>query len=245
MISQVNCLIDKWALIVYLFTLTGLFFHFLGNIATGRFKNRFILGNHKKITEEGYILPPARLMHWIHLVSILSLIITGFFIRYKLFESYLEIWKRHHYCFMVLILVNFATRFIYAFFGKTKTYKDFVMGKKDILNTPQVIQYYLFIKDHYDHVAKYASLQKLTYNFFWIFLIVQGLTGTAILIPEIFLGWMSVHIDTGVLLMRLIHVGVTWFYIITTSIHVYLSFMEGYPLFKLIMLNIEPESIEE
>lgn len=245
MITHVNLLIDKWALTIYLITLIGLFFHFLGNIIKGRFRDRFILGNHKKVTEEEYILPPARLMHWIHLISILSLIITGFFIRYKLFESHLQMWKRHHYCFMLLIVANLIVRFIYAFVGKTKTYKDFAIGKKDILNTPQVIQYYLFLRDHYTHVAKYASLQKLTYNMFWILLIFQTITGMAILAPEAFLSWINQPIATSVLFMRVLHVGITWFYIIATTIHVYLSFTEGYPLFKLIMFNIEPEVVEE
>jgi len=245
MIAQVNQSIDKWALILYLLTLFGLFFHFLGNIFTGRFKDRFILGNHKKVTKEVYLLPPVRLMHWVHLVSILFLILTGFFIRYKLFEPFLELWKRHHYCFMILILVNLIARFIYAFLGKTKSYKDFAIGIKDILNTPQVILYYLFLRDHYEHVAKYASLQKLTYNMFWILLIGQGMTGVAILAPEACLGWLHMSIETSVLWMRAVHTGITWFYILATTIHVYLSFMEGYPLLKLILLNIEPEVIEE
>ncbi len=245
MIDQVNKLIDKWAFTIYLITLIGLFFHFLGNIIKGRFKDRFIHGNHKKVTEENYIFPPERLFHWIHLVSILSLIITGFFIRYKVFEAHLGIWKRHHYYIMVLILMNFIIRFAYAFIGKNKTYKDFAIGKKDILNTPQVLQYYLFIKDHYEHVAKYASLQKATYNLFWILLIFQGVTGAGILLPEFFLGWINQPVATSVLFMKVIHVGITWFYIIATSIHVYLSFMEGYPLFKLIMFNSEPEVVEE
>ena len=197
------------------------------------------------MTDEDYPLPPVRLMHWVHLISILSLIITGFFIRYKLFESHMDMWKRHHYCFMIVILINLVARMLYAFVGKTKSYKDFGIGIKDILNTPQVIQYYLFLRDHYEHVAKYASLQKLTYNMFWILLIVQGMTGVAILVPEVFLGWIALPIDSSVMLMRVIHMGVTWFYILATTVHVYLSFMEGYPLLKLVLFNVEPEMIEE
>jgi len=245
MINQVNQSIDKWALIIYSVTILGLLLHFLGNVIKGRFKERFIEGNHKKVTEENYLPPASRIFHWIHLVSILSLILTGFFIRYKVAPSHMQTWKQHHYYFMVFILINFILRFIYAFADETKTYKDFAIGKKDILNTPQVILYYLFIKDHYEHVAKYASLQKLTYNLFWILLIFQGLTGVGILVPNIFTGLLSMPAETIVLLMKVIHVGITWFYIIATTIHVYLSFMEGYPLFKLIMFNVEPEVIEE
>lgn len=244
MIVHINNIVDKWAFGIYILTLVGLFFHFLGNVITKRFKDRFILGNHKKVTEEDYMFPPARLMHWIHMISIFSLIITGFFIRYKVLESYMEMWKRHHYCFMALIMVNLIIRLIYAFVDKTKTYKDFAIGKKDILNTPDVLKYYLFLSDHYEHVAKYASLQKLTYNMFWILLFFQCATGAAILLPETLIGWMNMPAH-GVILMRLIHTGITWFYIIATTIHVYLSFMEGYPFLKLVIFNIEPEIIKE
>ncbi|MGA1796620.1 MAG: cytochrome b/b6 domain-containing protein [bacterium] len=245
MIAQINHALDKWALAVYLFTLAGLFLHFIGNVLTGRFRERFILGHHKQITEEEAPSPPARLMHWIHLFSIIFLILTGFLIRYKILETFMEQWKRHHYCFMILICGNLIARIIYAFAGETKTYKDFAIGMKDILNTPQVILYYLFLRDRYDHVAKFASLQKLTYNMFWILLIVQGFTGFAILVPEALLGWTGLTLDTGVLLMRVIHVGITWFYILATTVHVYLSFMEGYPLLKLILFNVEPETVRE
>jgi Ni/Fe-hydrogenase 1 B-type cytochrome subunit len=155
------------------------------------------------------------------------------------------VWKRLHYGFMGVIMANLIARIIYAFTGETKTYKDFALGKKDILNTPEVIKYYLFLQDDYPHVAKFASLQKLTYNMFWILLMFQAITGMAILLPEIFLDWMHLSIFDSTLLMHIIHVTVSWFFIFSTTIHAYMSITEGYPLLKLMMFNIEPDMAEE
>lgn len=245
-ISMINCLLDRWFFAIYYFTLIGLFLHFLGNVITGRFTDRYFLGHHKEVTQQEYVLPPARLMHRIHLAAILALILSGFFIRYRvLAPNYMNVWKRLHYGFMGVIVFNLFVRIIYAFTGETKTYKDFAFGKKDIFNTPEVIKYYLFLQDDYPHVSKFASLQKLTYNMFWIFLIFQAITGIAILLPEIFLEWIPLSFFDSTLLMHIIHVMVSWFFIITTTIHVYMSITEGYPLLKLMIFNIEPDVVKE
>lgn len=246
-LTELNCLLDRWFFAVYYLVLVGLFLHFLGNAITGRIADRFFLGHHKKVTPKEYILPFPRLMHRIHLAAMVALILTGFFIRYKVLSPhYLNLWKQLHYGFMGVIIANLAARIIYAFFGETKTYRDFAFSKRDILNTPEVIKYYLFLQDDYPHVAKFASLQKLTYNMFWVLLILQAITGMAILLPETFLGWINLSLSDSSLLMHIIHVVIMWFFIIATTIHVYMSVTEGYPLLKLMMFNIESdEGIEK
>jgi len=237
-------IIDRVALPVFIFSLAAIFLHFLGNIFTGRFKNRFLEGNYKPVTEEEYILPPARLMHWVHLVAITGLTFTGLALRFDWLKPQHTQMKIHHYCFMVIIFVNFLVRLWYAFYGKGKTCRDFAIGKKDIINTPAVLKYYLFLEDHYPHVAKYASLQKLTYNLFWIVLIIQGIIGVMILWPAFFLSGMAAYFGSLKLARQFftgIHAGIMWFYIITSTIHAYIAFIEGWPLLKLILFNIEPK----
>ena len=158
------------------------------------------------------------------------------------------VWKRHHFYLGIIVLINFCIRLMYAFGGRGKTYKDFPVWGKDLLNTPSVIKYYLFLSDDYPHVAKYASLQKITYNFFWQFLFLQGLTGLFLLLPELTLSRLILYAgskEVAVALIKVIHMAFTWFYVICTTIHVYLSVSEGFPLFKLIMFNIEPEIVVE
>ncbi|MFH0924940.1 MAG: cytochrome b/b6 domain-containing protein [bacterium] len=186
---------------------------------------------------------PVRIMHSIHLISIISLVFTGLCIRFHWFETsnqYIYLCKRHHYYFMIVVLINLVARMIYAFVAENKTYKDFAIGMQDIKNTPDVLKYYLFMQDDYPHVAKYASLQKLTYNLFWIITIIQGYIGFAILKPDLLLGIFASP-EVAVIWARSIHTMIMWFFIITTTIHVYIAAIEGFPLLKLILFGIEPK----
>ena len=247
-IANINPSMDKIIFLIYLFVLLGLIAHAIGNTLTGRFQDRFVNKNMKKVTREEYLLPPIRVTHYTHLICILGLVFTGFCIRYKIFESHIVMWRRHHYYLGVIVTANFIIRFFYAFGGRGKTYKDFPVRFKDILNTPKVIKYYLFLSDEYPHVAKYASLQKITYNLFWQIGFFQGISGLCLLAPELMLSSLIIYtgsLKMAVSFVTVIHMLITWFYIITTTIHVYLSVTEGFPLFKLIMFNIEPKIVAE
>ena len=247
-ITKINPSMDRLFFIMYFLIILGLIAHSIGNIVSGRFKDRFINGNHKKVTKDEYLLPPVRVCHFTHLICIIGLVFTGFCMRYKILETHMVMWKRHHLYLGIIVTANFIIRFFYAFGGRGKTYKDFPVGYKDLKNTPNVIKYYLFLSDEYPHVAKYASLQKITYNLFWQIGFFQGLTGFCLLAPEIMLSRLVPYagsLKTAVSFFTVIHMLITWFYIITTTIHVYLSVSEGFPLFKLIMFNVEPQIVAE
>ena len=186
---------------------------------------------------------PLRIMHWVNLVSMASLIYTGLSIRYHWLEShalYTYLCKKHHYYFIYILLGNLLVRIIYAFASETKTYKDFTIGMADIKNSPAVLKYYLFLQDDYPHISKYASFQKLTYNFFWIFSLIQGYIGFAILKPRLLASFFGPPEVTAIW-ARNIHTAIMGFFIITISIHMYIAFIEGFPLLKLILFGIEPK----
>ena len=42
---RIGKLVDKWCLIVYIFTLVVIIFHFIGFVKVGRFRNRFLHNN--------------------------------------------------------------------------------------------------------------------------------------------------------------------------------------------------------
>jgi Ni/Fe-hydrogenase 1 B-type cytochrome subunit len=240
-------IVDRIGIAIFIASVGVIFFHFMGNILTGRIRKRFIEGNFRPVTEDEYILPPIRLMHWVHMVAIAALTFTGMCLRYDWFKPQHTQMKIHHYCFMIIILINLIARITYAFHGSTKTYKDFSFGKKDILNTPAVLRYYLFLKNDYPHIAKYASLQKLSYNLFWMVLIIQGATGFMILWPNALLGWLAPSFGSVKMaeqLFKAAHAGIMWFFLIFTNIHAYIASMEGWPLLMLIFFNQEPKSIE-
>ena len=188
---------------------------------------------------------PLRIMHWINLISMVTLIYTGLSIRYHWFEThklYTYLCKQHHYYFIYILLGNLLIRIIYAFASETKTYKDFTIGMADIKNSPAVLKYYLFLQDDYPHISKYASFQKVTYNLFWIFTLIQGYIGFAILKPWLLSSFFGPP-EVTVLWARNIHTAIMGFFIITISIHMYIAFIEGFPLLKLILFGIEPKEM--
>jgi len=186
---------------------------------------------------------PLRIMHWINLVAMVSLIFTGLSIRYHWFETHklcTYLCKQHHYYFIYILLCNLLVRITYAFASETKTYKDFSIGMADIKNSPAVLKYYLFLQDDYPHISKYASFQKLTYNLFWIFTIIQGYLGVAILKPWLLSSIFSSP-EVAIIWARNTHTAIMGFFVITISIHIYIAFIEGFPLLKLILFGVEPE----
>jgi len=96
-LANLNPKIDKVIFLAYVLILGGLVLHFIGNILSGRFRERFIHKKMKKITPEEYLFPAVRVTHWVHLICIFGLIFTGFCLRYKVWEAHRIIWRRHHY----------------------------------------------------------------------------------------------------------------------------------------------------
>ena len=67
-----------------------------------------------------------------------------------------------------------------------------------------------------------------------------------ILWPNILLGWLAPSFGSVELADQFfsgIHTAIMWCFIIFTNIHAYIATIEGWPLFKLIFLNIEPKEI--
>lgn len=186
-----------------------------------------------------YATVPRRFFHFVHLICIIGLTISGLYIRFPLrVPAFIGVdgMKWVHYVLMYIVGVNLISRVLYCFFTVDKdAYKDFAIGMKDIKNTPAVLMYYGHMKDDYPAVANYASLQKVTYNVFWVLLFIQGYTGFALMWREPLLGWCAGafgDVAVAAAWMRVFHyIGMLIFAIFTT-IHAYLSVQEGWPIMK-------------
>ena len=110
-----------------------------------------------------------------------------------------------------------------------------------------VIAYYLFLipPSKKPHLGKYNVMQKMTYILFVPLLIVQAITGLALLtqtlpvagmsLRQIILGWTIAPLVGGVASAgawaRTLHYLINWLFIVLTTIHVYLSVTEDFPAF--------------
>ena len=112
--------------------------------------------------------------HWLNLLSIFFLTLSGFYIHYPFFAGGMPFMRGTHFFWMFVLIINLAVRIIASFFVHSATQlnsRD--VSEKDIKNwLPQkenrhqlwpVVKYYLFMKKEYPISAKYAPLQKIAY----------------------------------------------------------------------------------
>lgn len=182
---------------------------------------------------------PAVLMHWTHLLSMIALAFTGFFIHYPFFNGAMATIRYVHFIAMYIVLINLVARVYWAFFGAgsspdkgTRTtvrdYKNFGMQAQNKGQAVETVKYYLFLRKTHPRTAKFNTLQKGTYDFWALLLLLQGYTGFAIY--GVTYDWPFFAFGTqlvgGLMTMRMIHYFIMWVFIVTTMIHVYLSAAE-------------------
>ena len=255
MLTQLNVWLDVGFTALYAAILVGLSVHFLGNILTGRAKRRFV-GWEWPHHEGGPIPAAPKLMHFQHVAAMITLVISGMYIRFPFFNGGRTAMRYVHYVAMTVVILNLIARLWYAFSSRRRDYREFAVNGRDITTAPMVIAYYLFLipPEKKPHLGKYNVMQKGTYIIFVPLLILQALTGLALLTFTIpFTGALNVFGHTGItprdLLVgwwlgawvgsidlagwyaRTAHYLINWLFIVLTTIHVYLSVTEDFPAF--------------
>lgn len=185
---------------------------------------------------------PARAMHYVHLLSILILIATGFFIykpNFSLFGLSMHMVRIIHYYAAFIIVLNLVARFYWSIFGAAKDIGDFLPKKENRGKLFSLIAYYAFMRKSRPATAKYNTLQKSTYVFWFFLLIFQAITGFALL-WNMDPAWASLVASVGGLgNMHMIHYLVMWLFIVTAMVHIYLVLFEEFNSSKLMFLGIE------
>lgn len=229
-IAQINVWADLLAIVlaavIFLFWIAKL----SGDVLSGRFRNKFIEGHWP--AHEDIIPPLPKILHLTHVVSMIALGFSGLYIRYPFFQGGRTPMRYLHYVAMYVVVANMLYRIYYAYMIDGK---EFIITKADIKNLPNVMMYYVYIKDHYPHLAKYNPMQKSTYGiFFPIFMILQAYTGFSLVWPNLLLPWASGiagGLANAVAFARLAHFVIAMVLITLTGIHAMLAVMEGFPSF--------------
>lgn len=197
---------------------------------------------------------PARIMHWIHLASMVGLTFSGFYIHRPFFAGAMGAMRFVHFVCMYVILLDLGARVYWSFFGKEHDWREFVLTGDDFGKLPPTIAYYLFLrKDHPEtslpsgKAGKYNPLQKLTYNFWTLLLVIQGITGFALYQPALtsktwgpFFQWSNTLVG-GAAHMRTVHYLIMWIFVVTTFIHLYLALAEDFPQFLYMLFGAKGE----
>jgi thiosulfate reductase cytochrome b subunit len=228
MLAVVNVWFD---IIVTVLVGVGLFFwgfQIVGNTVTGRFKKKFVGG---QWPHHDAVVPPApKIMHGFHVVSMIALWVSGFYIRFPFFDGGRDAMKYIHFVFMYIVITIFVMRLWYAF---TRDGKEFTETWQDIKNLPRVLMYYMFLGKSYPHRMKYNPLQKMTYGYlFPVFLTIMAITGFGLMWPTTVYGWASSFTGgaaNAAAWGRAVHFLSAGILLMFTMIHLCLSFIEDYP----------------
>ncbi|NTU89483.1 MAG: cytochrome B [Actinobacteria bacterium] len=189
---------------------------------------------------------PFVITHWTNLISMIVLILSGFYIHFPAFSNFMGIARGAHMFFAFLIIINCIVRVILAFVlesaptgGTRKVEKDYKAWLPQKQNRHQLIpwiKYYLFIKKEHPLGGKYGNPQKLSYLLIPILILFMGYTGFCLWEPTSTIGFFAAGTELmgGLMAMRIIHYFMMWVFICFTMIHAYLANIEGFAPSKMI-----------
>ncbi len=169
----------------------------------------------------------VRFFHWWNAVSIIMLILTGFYIHapqgFPIFPS-MDVARKIHFIFMYAVIAGLVGRLYYAF--ASGDYRNFRPRLKDIPNMVGLMKYYLFLsKELPDFGEKYNPGQKMMYSGFVPLLVIQIITGFILYFPTALNHWAAAV--GGMHVVRAVHYIVAWIFVYCVLAHVYLDFSEG------------------
>ena len=194
---------------------------------------------------------PFVITHWINLISMIVLIITGIFIHFPYFAGFMGIARGAHILFGFIIFINCIVRIVMSFIVKSAPSAGTRKQVTDVYTwLPQKdnrhqglewVKYYLFMRKTHPLSAKLGVPQKLSYLLIPILIIIQFITGLALWAPTMNLGFFAIITDLvgGAMSMRIIHYFIMYIFIIFIFIHVYLANVEGTEPTKLMFFHKE------
>jgi Ni/Fe-hydrogenase 1 B-type cytochrome subunit len=193
---------------------------------------------------------PVRFYHWLNVLVLLTLIITGFYIANPLAllsqaeanNTFTMGWFRYlHFAAAYLFFFNFLFRIYWGFTGnKYANWKQFIpTSKRFIKEIRTVIKMdILFLKNKKKEEKEHLSighnaLAGFIYFLTFIAFLVQCLTGFGLYasmanwwFPQLF-AWVPALFG-GDIVTRSIHHWTMWFFILFAVVHVYLVFYHDY-----------------
>ncbi len=189
--------------------------------------------------------------HWINLVSMIVLILSGFCIHFPFFAGLMGVARGAHIFFGFILVINCIFRVVASFFvqssptgGTRKTVRDYRTWLPQKDNRHQAgawIRYYLFLKKDHPLGAKLGVPQKISYLLIPILTLIMFWTGLCLWDPTMNLApmWATTNLVGGLMSMRIIHYFMMYVFIIFIFIHVYLANVEGTAPTKLMFTHKE------
>jgi Ni/Fe-hydrogenase 1 B-type cytochrome subunit len=192
------------------------------------------------VEEERHPLPLV-LMHWIHLLSMGLLGLSGLYIHYVLWPGWMGNMRQIHFISMYVLIFTLTARVYWAIFGGPRDIKNFWFQKENRGQFIEILKYYAFIRKTHPKTAKFNPVQKITYDFWGLLLILQALTGFSLYWPQVsFFSTLNTWVG-GLGPMRMIHFLIMWILIVTVAVHVYMTLAEDLAQFPSMIFGVKKE----
>ena len=167
-----------------------------------------------------------RILHELIMVSIILLIITGFYIHRPFIGGagfLMTVMRGVHFLFAFVLTVSAITRIVTMFAGKNRDWRTFIPNGRDWKILPKVINYYAYIGDEPTLTKRYNPLQMVTYCVAFVLIIFQIVSGIAIFQPDGALKGFNYFLFNNEFEVRIAHFIVNWLFILIMMVHVYLT----------------------
>ena len=187
---------------------------------------------------------PFLLTHWINLLAMCFLTLSGFYIHYPIFGGLMGLARGTHFFWMFVLLINLIVRLVLMFFVKDAImpntrevdydYKNWLPQAANRHQMLPWVKYYLFFKKEHPISAKYGVLQKIAYIVTPVLILAAAYTGFCLWGPtsglpffRVGTDWIAAQFNLGgggdPMGVRIVHYWIMWVILIFTAAHVYLA----------------------
>ena len=189
-----------------------------------------------------------RILHNLIIVSIIILIVTGFYIHRPFVGGagfLMSLTRGVHFFFAAILVISTVARVINMFVGRDRDWRSFIPTWSDFKSMPRMIGYYFYIGKEPELNKKYNPLQMSAYCFAFVLIIFQILSGLALNYPDGAFSWFSYGLFNNEIEVRIAHFVATWVFILFMMIHVYLTIREKFSEIKEMHLLSSTEESKE
>ncbi|MHB9149280.1 MAG: cytochrome b/b6 domain-containing protein [Thermoleophilia bacterium] len=161
-----------------------------------------------------------RIAHWIHLVNMILLVLSGMQIHFPAFNVFGSMSNAR--------FVHFVDMYLFFFIGVFHVYQFFAEGKwtsagptpRNLRGLGGTIKYYLFVTDTKVEQGKYNGLQIITYFLLFAVSALMAIIGFTLYWPVQLSA--LVNLFGGIMTLRQIHYLLSWVFIAFSLVHIYL-----------------------
>ena len=172
-----------------------------------------------------------RILHEVIIVSIILLIITGFYIHRPFVGGggfLMSLTRGVHFFFAIVLTIAVLVRIISMFVGKERDWSSFIPTWSDIKLLPKIIAYYAYIGKEPALKKKYNPLQMISYCLAFLLIIFQIISGLALKYPDGAFSWFNYGLFNNEIEVRIAHFIVNWLFVMFIMIHIYLTIREKF-----------------